>query len=93
MSDITLKLDTRTVAGKKVAQLRQQGIVPSVVYGGSIDPINTQSGIVETTKVAHHAGKHSPVNLTIDGKKRLAIIKEIDFDPVKRSVRHVVREP
>lgn len=89
MSDITLKLDNRTVAGKKVAKLRQQGIVPSVVYGGSVEPINTQSGIVETTKVAHHAGKHSPVNLTIDGKKRLAIIKNIDFDPVKRSVRHV----
>ena len=89
MSDITLKLDTRTVAGKKVAKLRQQGIVPSVVYGGSADPINTQSGIVETTKVAHAAGKHSPVNLTIDGKKKLAIIKTIDVDPVKHQVRHV----
>ena len=89
VNDITLKLDTRTVAGKKVAALRKEGIVPSVVYGGSADPISTQSPIVETTKVAHAAGKHSPVHLTIDGKKKLAIIKSIDHDPVKHQVRHI----
>lgn len=89
MSDITLKLDTRTVAGKKVTKLRQSGIVPSVVYGGSADPINTQSAIVETTKVSQQAGRHTPVNLVIDGKKKLAIIKNIDIDPVKHRVRHI----
>ncbi len=89
MSDITLKLDTRTVEGKQVTKLRQAGLVPSVVYGGHSDPINTQSAIVETTKVAVAAGKHSPVHLTIDGKKKLAIIKSIDRDPVRRRIRHI----
>lgn len=89
MNDITLKLDNRTVSGKKVSKLRQDGIVPSVVYGGAADPINTQSGIVETTKVSQSAGKHSPVNLVIDGKKKLAIIKSIDVDPVRHRVRHI----
>ncbi len=88
-NDISLKLDPRTAAGKKVAQLRRDGFVPSVVYGGKADPINTQSGIVETTKVAQQAGRHTPVNLMIDGKKKLAIIKTIDIDPVKHQVRHV----
>ena len=89
MSDITLKLDTRTAEGKQVAKLRAEGLVPSVVYGGHADPINTQSGIVETTKVAAHAGKHTPISLMIDGKKKLAIIKSIERDPVKRRVRHI----
>lgn len=89
MTDITLKLDIRTTEGKKVTKLRQEGLVPSVVYGGSTAPINTQSGIVETTKVAAAAGKHTPVHLTIDGKKKLAIIKSIDRDPVRRRVRHI----
>ena len=89
MSDITLKLDARTIEGKKVTKLRQDGIVPSVVYGGSTKPINTQSSVVETTKVATVAGKHTPVHLTIDGKKQLAIIKSIDRDPVKHHVRHI----
>lgn len=86
---ISLALESRTATGKKVAKLRADGYVPSVVYGGTADPISTQSLIVETTKVARQAGKHTPVHLTIDGKKKLAIIKDIDFDPTRHTVRHV----
>lgn len=89
MSTISLKLDTRTVTGKKVATLLKQDIVPSVVYGGHADPVSTQSGFVETTKVVHAAGKHSPVDITLDGKKTMAIIKSIDIDPVRHTLRHV----
>jgi large subunit ribosomal protein L25 len=89
MNEISLKLVARTVNGKKVAKLRKEGLVPSIVYGGQDEPIMAQSAIVETTKVAHSAGLHTPVHLTIDGKKQLAIIKDIDLDPVKHSVRHI----
>lgn len=89
MADITLKLDTRTLTGHHAAKVRKQGFVPSVVYGGKSKPVSTQSTAVETTKVARAAGKHTPVHLTVDGKKKLAIIKNIDIDPVKHSVRHI----
>jgi large subunit ribosomal protein L25 len=89
MNDISLKLDERTVVGKKAAGLRGEGLIPSVVYGGHAEPLSTQSATVETTKVAHAAGKHTPVHLIIDGKKKLAIIKSIDIDPVRHSIRHL----
>jgi large subunit ribosomal protein L25 len=90
MNEISLKLSERaSVGGKKAAKLLRDGFIPSVVYGGHAEPISTQSPIVETTKVAHKAGKHTPVHLTIGDKKRLAIIKDIDVDPVKHNVRHV----
>lgn len=89
MHDISLKLEKREVTGKQVAKLRKEGLVPSVLYGGNDDPISTQSEFGATTKVVNAAGRHTPVNLTVDGKKQLAIIKNIDFDPVKHSVRHV----
>ena len=89
MNDISLKLNGRTVVGKKSARLRQEGFIPSVVYGGKADPIATQSPKVETTKVVHAAGKHTPVHLTVDGKKKLAMIKGVDIDPVRHTVRHV----
>ena len=89
MNEITLKLDSRTQTGKKAAKLRAEGLVPSVVYGGKAEPLATQSPSVETTKAVQAAGKHTPVHLTIDGKKKLAIIKNIDIDPVKHQVRHV----
>lgn len=89
MQEISLKLTERTVVGKKAAKLRKEGMIPSVVYGGKAEPVATQSPSMETTKVARAAGKHTPVHLIMDGKKRLAIIKNIDIDPVKHSVRHV----
>ncbi|HET6747001.1 MAG TPA: 50S ribosomal protein L25 [Candidatus Saccharimonadales bacterium] len=89
MNDISLKLSERTVTGKKVDKIRHEGLVPSVVYGGKSTPLATQSQFVDTTKVVRSAGKHSPVHLVIDGKKKLAIIKSIDRDPVRHTVRHV----
>ena len=89
MNDISLKLEERTFEGKKLAKLRDSGFIPSVVYGGHSDPILTQSPTVETAKLVRAAGKHTPVKLTIDGKKKLAIIKSIDIDPVRHELRHV----
>jgi large subunit ribosomal protein L25 len=89
VQEISLKLTERTAVGKKAAKLRKEGVIPSVVYGGKSKAVATQSPRMETTKVARVAGKHTPVHLTIDGKKKLAIIKNIDIDPVKHSVRHI----
>lgn len=89
MNDISLKLTTREAHGKQVTKLRRSGFVPSIVYGGHDAPISTQSTDVETTKVVREAGKHTPVHLTIDGKKKLAIIKNIEVDPVKQRIMHV----
>jgi large subunit ribosomal protein L25 len=90
MNEISLKLSERAqVGGKKAAQLLRDGFIPSVVYGGHEEPQATQSPTVETTKVARAAGKHTPVHITIGTKKTLAIIKDIDIDPVKHHIRHV----
>lgn len=89
MNYISLKLDERTAEGKKLAKLRNSGFIPSVIYGGQDQPIMAQSAKVETTKVVRGAGKHTPINLVLDGKKKLAIIKSIDMDPVKHTLRHI----
>lgn len=89
MHDISLKLTKRDAHGKKVAIIRKDGFVPSVVYGGHDTPVSTQSAVGETAKVVHEAGKHTPVHLTIDGKKKLAMIKNVEVDPVKHKVVHI----
>lgn len=89
MNDITLKLDNRTAEGKKLAKLRENGLIPSIVYGGHDKPVMMQSAAVATNKVVTSAGKHTPIYLQIGEKKKLAIIKDIDMDPVKHTVRHL----
>ena len=86
---ITLKLDTRDVSGKKVAQLRRDSIVPGVIYGPGMEPVSVQAHQNDITKVYKEAGKHAPVHVDVAGKKRIAMIKDIDVDHIKNTVRHI----
>lgn len=86
---IELKLEERTVHGKKVAQLRKEAIVPAVVYGPGMDPINVQASHNVIEKVYRQAGTHTPVHLSVGGKKRIAMIKDVEFDVTKHTVKHV----
>lgn len=90
MSDsIALTLTKRVATGKKVAKLRSSGHIPGVVYGHDFTATNVQAPVVKFSKVVSQAGKHHLVNLDIDGKKEIGLIKSIDIDPVKNTIRHV----
>lgn len=86
---LTLKLDAREVQGKKVKQLRRDGIVPAVVYGPGMEPVVVQVDQVVMSKLYTAAGKHTPIHLTIGDKKRIAMIKDVETDHVKRRINHV----
>lgn len=86
---IELKLDEREVHGKKVAQLRKESIVPAVVYGPGMKPVSVQAHHNVLKKVYAQAGSHSPVHLTIGSKKRIAMIKDVEFDVVKHTINHI----
>lgn len=86
---INLDLNVRTDQGKKAAKLRKQGIVPGIVYGHGFEPIMVQSEYNVIEKVVREAGKHTPVYATIDGKKKITMIKDVDIEPGKARVRHV----
>ena len=85
---ITLTVAAREVRGKKVAGLRKQGIVPGVVYGAGMEAINVQADEGEVSKVVKAAGRHTPVQL-VGKKRRIAMIKDVDRDPVKNKIRHI----
>ncbi len=85
---IQLSLDKREATGKQLKALRAAGQIPSVVYGGEM-PIMTTSAYNETDKVLHEVGYHSPVELSIAGQVQLAIVKNVDIDPVSRRVLNV----
>jgi len=86
---IELKLENRALHGKKVAQLRRESIVPAVVYGPGITPISVQAPHNVVEKVYRQAGSHTPVHITVGGKKRIAMIKDVEFDVVKHTINHV----
>ena len=89
MSEDKLSLAKRELTGKKVKGLREQGLIPSVIFGGDGEPVLAQSEYVATEKALLNVGYHSPINLDIDGKKQMALVKTIHLDPVKRTILNV----
>ncbi len=87
---VSLELQERTIVRKRLAELRKEGLVPAVVHDHGKQSIHVMGDFAAMTKVFHQAGKHTPVDLTVDGKKHLALIKDVDFEPTKHRVRHVV---
>ena len=88
MAEYKLTLKKRELVGKKTKQLKKEGLIPSVIYGGK-EPILLASEYIATQKVLSGAGYHSPIDLDIDGKKQIAIVKNVDIDPVSRRIINI----
>lgn len=86
---VELTVEPRTVTGKKVRGLRRDGYTPAVIYGHDIEAQAVMAPTMLVAKAVKTAGKHQPIELTVEGKKRLAMIKATDADPVKHQLRHV----
>jgi large subunit ribosomal protein L25 len=88
--DITLSVEARTVQGKAVKQLRRDGMTPAVIHDHGAESKIVMAPSTEIIKIYKEAGKHHPVNLTFGTEKYMAIIKDVDIDPKKQELRHVV---
>ncbi len=88
--EIALVVTERKVLGKQVKHLRRDGQIPAVLHDHGQPSKIVMAPTTEMTKVYQTAGKHHPVTLTIGKQSHLAIIKDVDFDPKKHQMRHVV---
>ncbi len=85
---ITLAVTNRDTS-KKTAELRTEGQVPGVVYGPKQKGINLVVDGKLLEKVLKEAGESSIVELDGLGSKIEVLVKDVDFDPVRKAVRHV----
>lgn len=88
MSEYKLSLEKRELSGKKSKSLREKGLIPSVIYGEK-ELVLTSSEYVATEKVLEKAGYHSPIDLDVAGKRQLAIVKNIQTNPVSRKIVNI----
>ena len=95
MKTIDIKGTARTCGGKKLAkQLRKQGMVPCNLYG----ELKGENGLpqayafsvseAELRKLIYTPEIYT-VNLDIDGKVCKAVMRELQFHPVKDNVLHI----
>lgn len=88
--DITVKLEIRETIGKGLGNLRRSGTVPGVIHDHGKESVHVMGNYSEMYKTFINAGKHHPVNITVGNKKYMALIKDVDFEPRKHMLRHVV---
>jgi large subunit ribosomal protein L25 len=93
MEELTLQVQPRNESGKNAnRRLRQQGLVPAVVYGGGRDPLAIQVDKRTLLNLMRSTQGHNPVfllQLAGTDKSRHAMIREMQVDPVSRHVLHV----
>lgn len=88
--EIAITLNSRTVLGKQVRALRRDNIIPAVICDHGKESIIVEAPLLDLDRVYQKAGKHHPIDITVGSKKYLAIIKDVDLDPRKNTLRHVV---
>lgn len=92
MSDtITLEAQLREKVGKGAARaVRLQGLTPAVIYGNKKEPVSITLDTKGLTKTVLAGGfKSKNIEITVDGKKETVVARDIQFHPVKDTVRHV----
>lgn len=86
---VTLKAVSRTGTGSRAAaKLRNQGLVPGIVYGHK-EPnvaVAVRADELDRAVRVQHARM---LELELDGKKETVLIREVQWDPFGRHLLHV----
>ncbi|HET8561699.1 MAG TPA: 50S ribosomal protein L25/general stress protein Ctc [Marmoricola sp.] len=90
MSEDLIKAETRTQFGKGAARrIRRADKVPAVIYGHGTDPIHVTLPGHDTMLALKHGGVNAVLNIEVEGKKKLALTKQVQADPIKGFIEHV----
>ncbi|WP_193608493.1 50S ribosomal protein L25/general stress protein Ctc [Nocardioides lijunqiniae] len=90
MSAEKIQAESRTEFGKGAARrIRRENKVPAVVYGHGNDPIHITLPGHATMMALKHGGANALLELDIDGDTQLALTREVQVDPIRRTLEHI----
>ncbi len=90
MDGLQITLEKREVIGKKVSNLRKNGLVPVHLYGPEVDSVSLQCASLPLSKIVLQAGTNIPINVSIDGSEdQICFVREVQYHPVKDHIIHV----
>ena len=88
MSEQKLAAEVRTEFGKGFARrARMAGQIPAVIYGHGAEPIHITLPAKSTTLAVRVA--NALLSLDINGEDHLALVKDIQRDPIKQIIEHI----
>jgi len=87
---LTLSAKIRKELGKKVKSLRQQGILPAVLYGHKIKNLNLELDLKEFEKIYKEAGESSLITLVIAKGKDEAEASSLSLNVEEKKQKFLV---
>jgi large subunit ribosomal protein L25 len=86
--DNKVHVDLRTSFGKGFARrLRAEGKIPAVLYGHGTDPVHVALPGHQVSLIIRRA--NALLDLDIEGKTQLALVKDVQKDPVRQIIEHI----
>jgi large subunit ribosomal protein L25 len=91
MERVELKTSSRSVLGKKVKRLRQEGWIPAVVFGAKIDAMPIKIEERDLVAALSTAGSTALIDLYVDEDKdpHVVLAREIQRDILTSRLQHV----
>jgi large subunit ribosomal protein L25 len=91
MDEVSLVADVGRVKGSAEARrLRRSGKVPAVLYGHGIEPLPLAVGQRDLrAALTSDAGLNALITLDVGGERHLAMARQLQRHPVRRTVDHV----
>lgn len=90
MAELKVAAKPRMLAGRKVRQLRNQGLIPVVLYGKKVNAASLQVEERSLERVLHNGGMSQLVEVAMDGSGTLnALIRSVQRHPVTHRLTHV----
>lgn len=87
---LNIEAQLRTQAGRRAKRVRQEGLIPAVIYGRGIEPRSLQVSEIPFMKVYREAGESTLVDLVVAGEEPIKVlIQDIQRHPLKDEVIHI----
>lgn len=89
MDKLRLQLEPRTITGKKVKNLRKEGLVPASICGKGVANANFQLNAKTFGLVYRQAGRNTLIELETPQGTQSAFVRQVQIHPVRREFLHV----
>lgn len=88
---VELMAKERTVLGKRVKQLRQQGWVPGVLYGHNFDSVSLQFETKGLRRTLSQVGASQLIGIKVEGSEgpEMALVRDVQRDFIRGDLLHV----
>ena len=89
MEKFVLKASKRDVSGKQVKALRRSGLLPAVIYGRHVEPLNISLDAHSASLILSKMTSSSLVTIEVEGTEFPALVREKQRNFVKDNLLHV----